>query len=104
MALYQKSVLKKYLQALDADAVENAYEKYKENPQPSDMKAAIEMYNQSLKLNPNNTKTLRNLGILYYEREEFETALKCYEKVLEIDPKNTMAKIYKSKCLKSMNQ
>jgi tetratricopeptide (TPR) repeat protein len=37
-----------------------------------------------------------NLGAVYYRREDYEKALYCYERVLDLDPKNGYAQKYKN--------
>ncbi len=39
----------------------------------------------ALKLNANNSDTYKNLGIYYYEKGEYKTALELYKRAKEID-------------------
>lgn len=46
----------------------------------------IKHYNEVLEIDPENTLALYRLGNIYYGREEFETALKYFEKVTNLYP------------------
>jgi len=49
-------------------------------------------YILTLKKNPKNIKALINLGIMYYEFNMEERAIQTFQKVLEIEPDNDIAK------------
>lgn len=57
----------------------------------------------ALQYNKDNAIALRNLGIHRFLLGKYKESLECYERVLEIEPNNTMAKIYKRKCLDKLN-
>ncbi len=44
-------------------------------------------------LNPNDSKTLNNLGMAYYFKKRPQTAIRFIKKSIEIDPKNTDARM-----------
>ncbi len=46
----------------------------------------ISQYEKILEIAPNNTYALHRLGLIYYGREDFETALKYFEKVINLYP------------------
>ena len=52
---------------------------------------AIEYYSESLKLKPNDTKSLYRRGRSYEESGEYLKALEDYKKVIELDKNNTNA-------------
>lgn len=56
-----------------------------------DYKGAIEAYNEYLKLHPSHVKSLYNRGRSFEELNQYDEALKDFEKVLDIDGKNTSA-------------
>jgi tetratricopeptide (TPR) repeat protein len=47
---------------------------------------AISQYEKILEIAPNNTYALHRLGLVYYGRQDFETALKYFEKVVNLYP------------------
>ena len=49
---------------------------------------AQELYNKVLKINPNHSPTLNNLGIIFKNLGEYQKAKNCYEKAIELDPLN----------------
>ena len=52
---------------------------------------AIEYYSESLKLKPNDTKSLYRRGRSYEETKQFDKALEDYNKVIRLDKNNTNA-------------
>jgi len=46
----------------------------------------INQYQKILEIAPNNTYALHRLGLVYYGREDYETALKYFEKVVNLYP------------------
>ncbi|KPK86979.1 MAG: hypothetical protein AMS27_03875 [Bacteroides sp. SM23_62_1] len=47
---------------------------------------AIGQYEKIIEIAPNNTYALHRLGLIYYGREDYETALKYFEKVVNLYP------------------
>ena len=45
-------------------------------------------YEEALKINPNHTGTLSNLGVVYYQTSDFAKATAMFDKVLAIDEKD----------------
>lgn len=52
---------------------------------------AIKNYKEAIKLFPEYTIALNNLGNVYEKKILVSPALECYQKTLEYDPKNTIA-------------
>ena len=48
---------------------------------------ALSEFQEALKLDPGNARTLYNLGIIYESKEDIEIAKTLYLKALELDPK-----------------
>lgn len=56
-----------------------------------DFSEAIEVYSDYLKTNPEHTKTLYNRGRAYEEVGEADLALRDFEQIVDLDPKNINA-------------
>ncbi len=56
------------------------------------LKQAIEIYNDGLKINPNEPDFYFNLGVLYALEKDNERASRYWRKTLELDPDNVDAK------------
>jgi tetratricopeptide (TPR) repeat protein len=54
-------------------------------------KEAIECYDKSLKLNPDNAIDWNNKGAAFDELGKYDEAIECYDKALAIDPNYTKA-------------
>jgi tetratricopeptide (TPR) repeat protein len=52
---------------------------------------AIKSYNETLAINPNNTKALNNIGVFFGNSHDYDEAVKWYDKALQIDPNYTLA-------------
>ena len=50
------------------------------------LKEAQELYNQVLKIDPNQSAVLNNLGVILGQLGGYQKAKDCYEKAIEIDP------------------
>ena len=59
-----------------------AVKNYTEN----NIKIATDLFNQVLKIDPNHSATLNNLGILYADLGKNQKAKSCYEKAIAINP------------------
>jgi len=53
---------------------------------------AIEEFKKAIALNPGKSETYYNLGLVYEAKNNLEEARKMYEKAIEIDPNNKLAK------------
>lgn len=49
---------------------------------------AEELFQKTLKLNPNNTNVLNNLGVVYSKQNKIEEAAASFQKALELNPNN----------------
>lgn len=52
---------------------------------------AIDYYKNALRVQPNSTEALYNLGKFYQDVKDYRDALACYKAVVKIDPKNKFA-------------
>ena len=55
---------------------------------------AIRLYEQSLSKPPHYMGALMNLGILYEDKENYNAAAYCFNRILEFDPSNDRARLY----------
>ena len=58
------------------------------NHQENKTDIAQELYNQVLKIDPNQTGAHNNLGIIFQKLGENQKAKESYEKAIEVDPNN----------------
>jgi Flp pilus assembly protein TadD len=56
-----------------------------------DIAAAIQMYREALKLDPDDPTALTGLGTALDEAGELESAVECYKKALKVDSEDVMA-------------
>jgi Flp pilus assembly protein TadD len=56
-----------------------------------DIEGAIQMYQEALKLDPDDPTALTGLGAAFDEAGELENAVDCYKKALKVDPDNVIA-------------
>ena len=61
------------------------------NHQKGKTDIAQELYNQTLKINPNHSQALNNLGMIFQGLGENQKAKECYGKAIEVDPNYAMA-------------
>ena len=61
------------------------------NHQEGKTDIAQEFYNQVLKINPNHSATLNNLGVIFKELTENQKAKECYERAITINPNHAGA-------------
>ena len=59
------------------------------NHQKKNFQAAKKLYEQILKIDPNNTEAYNNLGLIFSTLGELQKSLDCYKKAIEIKPKLT---------------
>lgn len=57
-----------------------------------DLDMALERYNESMRRFGEDAATVMSIGFCHYYKEDKATALKCFEKALELDPNNESAK------------
>ncbi|MHA1380426.1 MAG: tetratricopeptide repeat protein [Candidatus Helarchaeota archaeon] len=51
----------------------------------------IQCFKNALKYNPKSVDAWHNLGLFYFEIENFDDAIKCFTKILKIEPRNAEA-------------
>jgi Flp pilus assembly protein TadD len=56
-----------------------------------DIEGAIQMYQEALKLDPDDPTALTGLGAAFDEAGELENSVDCYKKALKVDPDNVIA-------------
>ncbi len=66
--------------------IEQVFKLGVKNHQKGKTSIAQDLYIRILKINPNHSSALNNLGSIYAKLGEFIKAKKCYEKVIEINP------------------
>jgi len=57
-----------------------------ENQHRKNFDVAQDLYNQVLKINPNNVNALNNIGLLFQNKRDYKKANNYFEKPIEIDP------------------
>ena len=67
-------------------------------------KNALECYNRTIELNPNDYYAWLNKGTIYFEIDELEESVVCYNKAIEIDPVNMLAWYNKAVTLDSLGK
>ena len=55
---------------------------------------AIRLYEQSLSKPPHYMGALMNLGLLYEDKENYNAAAYCFNRIIEFDPNNERARLY----------
>ncbi len=63
-----------------------------------DREGAIQYYREALRIKPDFIKALERLGLLYYQAEDYDKALACYKKLIELVPESP-ASYYNIACL-----
>lgn len=53
---------------------------------------ALECFNKSIEMNPDNARVYYSMGLVYDDTGSFDRAIECYQKSLEIDPNDV--KVY----------
>ena len=61
------------------------YKDATENDEKKNVRNAIELYEQVLKINPNHFTTLSRLGELYLDGQDFSKSITCYERCYKLD-------------------
>jgi|TARA_B110000037_G_scaffold177276_1_gene202590 tetratricopeptide (TPR) repeat protein len=71
--------------------IEEVFSHAIKNHQEGKTDVAQDLYNQILKINPNHTGALNNLGAIFKELKDYQKAKKFYEKSIEINPNYAVA-------------
>ena len=67
-----------------------------ENDRRGNDERAIELYQRAASVFPTNVGVLLNLGILYEDHEQYDRAKHCYDRILDHDPNNGRARLFRS--------
>ena len=74
-----------------------------QHQQKSNFEEAKKIYQNILKIDPNQATVANNLGLVFVALEEYQEAKVCYEKAIELDPNHPGAKweawVGQRKCL-----
>ena len=71
--------------------VKEAFDLALQNHQNNNLQDAQNYYKKVLKIEPNHSPTLNNLGVIFKELGEHQKAKDCYERAIEINPNYTAA-------------
>ena len=66
--------------------IEDAFRLAVKNHQENKIDVALNLYSQLLKINPNHSPALNNVGVIYADSNEHQKAKDCYKKAIEINP------------------
>lgn len=75
-----------------------------ENDRHGNDEAAMELYERSAGRFPTHIGTLLNLGVLYEDRQLYDRAARCYQRILEASPAHPRARLYLKDSLASTDQ
>ena len=64
----------------------------------------MELYQRAVAVFPCNVGALLNLGLLYEDHDQYERAVRCYDRILETHPTNEHAKLYRADAMASMDE
>lgn len=59
---------------------------------------ALEYFKKSLKIKPDNSDIICNIGVCHYYLEDFDEAKKAFDLCLRLNPKDDVAKLWLEKC------
>ena len=65
---------------------------------------ALDCFENTLRINPNNTLALNDKAYVFERQNKFPQALGCFEKVLTINPTNTLALNGRARMLQLSNR
>ncbi|MDQ7778687.1 MAG: DNA-directed RNA polymerase subunit alpha C-terminal domain-containing protein [Planctomycetota bacterium] len=68
-----------------------------------DEDGSVQMFEKLRKLRPPHVNTLLNLSVLYEDRGNYKTALECLDAVLDVEPNNERARLFKNDVLASQS-
>ncbi|HMO13320.1 MAG TPA: DNA-directed RNA polymerase subunit alpha C-terminal domain-containing protein [Pirellulaceae bacterium] len=74
-----------------------------ENDRRGNDERAIELYQRAAAVFPTNVGVLLNLGILYEDHDQYDRARQCYDRILEHDPLNDRARLFRLDAMASMD-
>ncbi|MFC1590642.1 tetratricopeptide repeat protein [Candidatus Omnitrophota bacterium] len=76
-----------------ADAVTALNQKGEEAGRSGDLDAAVSIFEKALKLDPEDARTLNNIGYAYFKKADYRKAKRYFKKALEADPAYERARI-----------
>ena len=56
------------------------------NHEEGKVNIALELYNQILKIDPNHSRALNNIAVIFSDSKDYQKAISSYEKAIEINP------------------
>ena len=65
-----------------------------ENDRRGNDEVALDLYERSAHQFPSHVGPLLNLGILYEDRQQYDRAQQCYQRILEVFPNNNRARLF----------
>lgn len=71
---------------------------------PTYLQSALEHFKEALKLKPDSTDALINLGCIHYNHGQFKSASEYFKKILKRDPENAEVEFYLDCCLKMLKE
>ena len=72
-------------------ATKETFSQALQNHKKNNLQVAENLYNETLKLNPNHVDAHNNLGVILLQSGELQKAKSCFEKTIEINPSNASA-------------
>ena len=64
----------------------------------------MELYQRAASVFPTNVGVLLNLGVLYEDHDQYDRAKRCYDRILEFDPNDPRAILFRRDALASMDE
>ncbi|MGI9517671.1 MAG: DNA-directed RNA polymerase subunit alpha C-terminal domain-containing protein [Pirellulaceae bacterium] len=74
-----------------------------ENDRRGNDEKALELYQRAAAVFPTNVGVLVNLGLMYEDYDRYEMAQQCYDRILEHEPNNSQALLYRKDAAASMD-
>ncbi len=74
-----------------------------ENDRRGNDEKALELYQRAAAVFPTNVGILINLGLMYEDYDRYEMAQQCYDRILEQEPNNHQAQLYRKDAVASMD-
>jgi DNA-directed RNA polymerase subunit alpha len=66
----------------------------KENDRRGNDEIALDLYERSAAQFPTYVGTLLNLGVLYEDRQQYDRAQQCYQRILDVEPNHARARLF----------
>jgi DNA-directed RNA polymerase subunit alpha len=88
VALYERAV------EADSNHAGALFGLAKENDRRGNDEIALDLYERSATQFPTYVGTLLNLGVLYEDRQQYDRAQQCYQRILDTDPNHARARLF----------